>query len=63
MTVDTRNLLHCQLQAGGRPSSPDTAGPSSPHALDALLAQFDDAPIRDLHDKPFFQDGGDDDRH
>ena len=61
MMVDTCNLLHCQLQAGGQPSSPETASQESPHALNTLLARFDNTPICDLHDKLFFQDGGDDD--
>ena len=60
--VDTRDHLHCQLQAGGRPSSPDPSNPGSlPPDLADFLAQFDNAPMRDVHDKPFIQDGGDDD--
>ena len=60
--VDIRDHLHCQLQAGGRPSSPsppDTT-PSPPDLTD-LLAHFEEPPVRDAHDEPFFQDGGDDD--
>ena len=60
--VDTRDHLHCQLQAGGRPTSPtpsDSDAPSS--ALADILARFDDTPMRDVHTEPFFQDGGDDD--
>ena len=60
--VDVRDHLHCQLQAGGRPSSPSPAStPSSPPDLAAILERFDDPPMRDVHDEPFFQDGGDDD--
>jgi hypothetical protein len=25
------------------------------------MARFDDPPVREVHDEPFFQDGGDDD--
>ena len=60
--VDTRDHLHCQLQAGGRPSSPcSSTSDSPPPDLTNILAQFDDTPMRDAHDEPFFQDGGDDD--
>ena len=60
--VDIRDHLHCQLQAGGRPSSPDVSSSDSPPSdLTDILARFDDVPVRDVHDKPFFQDGGDDD--
>ena len=59
--VDTRDLLHCQLQAGGRPSSPDIAGHTSPLDLDELMARFNDVSASDSHSKPFFQDRGDDD--
>ena len=60
--VDTRDHLHCQLQAGGRPTSPSpTNSDSSPPDIAEILARFDDAPMRDVHDEPFFQDGGDDD--
>ena len=59
--VDVRNHLHCQLQAGGRPSSPDPSCIGSPHDIDDLLARFNDSPICDMHDEPFTQDGGDDD--
>ena len=60
--VDLRDHLHCQLQAGGRPSSPTPPDASSPSPdLTDILARFDDAPMRDMHTEPFFQDGGDDD--
>ena len=60
--VDTRDHLHCQLQAGGRPSSPTPSSPgSSSPDLAGILARFDDTPMRDVHEEPFFQDGGDDD--
>ena len=59
--INSRNLLHCQLQAGGRPSSPDINSHGSPVDLDELMAQFNDTPTRDQHKEPFFQDGGDDD--
>ena len=60
--VDVRDHLHCQLQAGGRPSSPDPTSttPSSPDIAN-ILERFDDPPLREVHDEPFFQDGGDDD--
>jgi hypothetical protein len=60
--VDTREHLYCQLQAGGRPASPTPSSPDSPSPdLAAILARFDDTPMRDAHEEPFFQDGGDDD--
>ena len=60
--VDIRDHLHCQLQAGGRPSSPNPlSSDSSPSDLANILARFDDTPMRNVHDKLFFQDGGDDD--
>ena len=60
--VDIRDHLHCQLQAGGRPTSPTPSNSSSPSpALADILARFDDTPMRDVHAEPFFQDGGDDD--
>ena len=60
--VDVRNHLHCQLQAGGRPTSPGPSDSDSPpSALADILARFDDVPMRDVHAEPFFQDGGDDD--
>ena len=60
--VDTRDHLHCQLQAGGRPSSPTPSSANSPPPdLTDILARFDDTPMRDVHTEPFFQDGGDDD--
>ena len=44
--VDVRDHLHCQLQAGGRPSSPTPSSVnSSPPDLTDILARFDDAPI------------------
>ena len=62
--VDIRDHLHCQLQAGGRPTSPAPSNPSPPSsALADILARFDDAPMRDVHAEPFFQDGGNDDRY
>ena len=59
--VDVRDHLHCQLQAGGRLSSPDLSDTSTPHDVSEILAQFDDDPMRDVHVKLFIQDGGDDD--
>ena len=60
--VDMRDHLHCQLQAGGRPLSPNTSSTGSlPPDLSDILARFDDVPMRDVHSKPFFQDSGDDD--
>ena len=59
--VDMCDRLHCQLQAGGQPSSPDLSDTSSPRDIDDILARFDDSPMHDLHDEPFIQDGGDDD--
>ena len=60
--VDVRDHLHCQLQAGGRPSSPTlSSANSSPPDLTDILARFDDVPMRDMHVEPFIQDGGDDD--
>ena len=60
--VDVRDHLHCQLQAGGRPSSPaSSSANSSPPDLVDILARFDDVPMRDTHVEPFVQDGGDDD--
>ena len=59
--VDIRDHLHCQLQAGGRPSSPDTPNNGSPRDINDILARFDDTPMHDMHEEPFIQDGGDDD--
>ena len=60
--VDVRDHLHCQLQAGGRPSSPTSSDANSPPPdLTDILARFDDAPMRDMHEEPFIQDGRDDD--
>ena len=61
MMVDVHDHLHCQLQVGGRPSSPSLSGDDSPRDIGDILAQFDDAPMHNLHDEPFIQDGGDDD--
>ena len=55
------DLLHCQLQAGSQPSSPDVDSHESPGDLDELMAWFDGTPARDQHEEPFFQDGGDND--
>ena len=62
--VNIRDHLHCQLQAGGRPSSstPSSSGSPPPDITD-ILARFDDTPMRDAHAEPFFQDGGDDDEY
>ena len=60
--VDTRDRLHCQLQVGGRPTSPTPSSLGSPPPdLADILARFDDTPMRDMHAEPFIQDGGDDD--
>ena len=60
--VDVRDHLHCQLQAGGRPTSPTPSSmASSPPDIADILARFDDTPMHDEHVEPFFQDGGDDD--
>ena len=59
--VDIRDHLHCQLQVGGRPSSPSILSDDSPPDIGDILARFDDTPMRDMHDEPFTQDGGDDD--
>ena len=62
--VDVRDHLHCQLQAGGRPSSPTPSSSGSlPPNITDILAWFDDTPMRDVHEEPFFQDGGDDDEY
>ena len=59
---DVRDHLHCQLQAGGRLSSPTPSNEGSPPpSLTDVLAHFEDPPMRDVHNEPFFQDGGDDD--
>ena len=58
--VDVRDLLHCQLQAGGRPTSPDSDDPEPSGDIDILLARFDDTPAADHHVETFIQDGGDD---
>ena len=59
--VDIRDHLHCQLQAGGRPTSPSIPDDNSPRDISDILARFDDAPIRDAYEEPFIQDGGNDD--
>ena len=60
--VDIRDHLHCQLQAGGRPTSPTPSSTTSPPPdLAHILARFDDVPVHDVHTEPFFQDGRDDD--
>ena len=59
--VDIHEHLHCQLQAGGRPSSPSLPDNSMPRDIDDILARFDNAPVHDAHEEPFIQDGGDDD--
>ena len=59
--VDIRDHLHCQLQAGGRPSSPSIPSDELSHDIGNILSHFDDAPIHDMYDEPFVQDGGDDD--
>ena len=60
--VDVRDHLHCQLQAGGRPTSPTpSSATSTPPNFAGILARFDDTPMRDAHEEPFVQDGGDDD--
>ena len=60
--VDIRDHLYCQLQAGGRPSSPTPSSSTSPPPdLADVLARFNNTPMRDVHAEPFFQDGGDDD--
>ena len=62
--VDVRDHLHCQLQAGGRPSSPNPSSEGSPSPdVTSLLERFDDPPMRNVHQEPFFQDGGDDDEY
>ena len=59
--VNVRDHLHCQLQAGGQPSSPDLLDNDSPTDISDILAWFDDSPMRNLHTEPFIQDGGDND--
>jgi hypothetical protein len=61
--VNVHDHLHCQLQVGGRPSSPGSSSTGSPRDIDNILAQFDDSPMCDMHDEPFIQDGGDNDRY
>ena len=59
--VDIRDHLHCQLQAGGQPSSLSIPDDSTPRDIDDILARFNDAPMRDAHEEPFIQDSRDDD--
>ena len=59
--VNVRDHLHCQLQAGGRPSSPSILSDELTPDINDILARFDDALMRDMHEEPFTQDGGDDD--
>ena len=59
--VDICDHLHCQLQAAGRPSSPDPPSRDSSPDISDILARFNDTPVHDMHTKPFVQDGGDDD--
>ena len=59
--INTHDLLHCQLQAGGQPSSPNSDSRESPYDIDRLLEHFDDVLMGDRHDEPFVQDGGNDD--
>ena len=56
-----RDLLHCQLQAGGWPSLLESSNPDLLCDVGDILARFDEVPVCDEHDEPFFQDGGDDD--
>ena len=59
--VDMRDLLHCQLQAGGCLTSPDSDDHEPLGDIDILLARFNDTPTSDHHVETFIQDGGDDD--
>ena len=60
--VDMRDHLHCQLQAGGQPSSTDPSSSGSlPPDLADILARFGNTPMRDVHEEPFVQDRGDND--
>lgn len=59
--VDIRDLLHCQLQAGGRPTSPDTDDQRPSRDINDLLAQFNNTPASDRHVETFIQDGSDND--
>ena len=61
--IEIHDHLYCQLQAGGRPLSPEVSEQESPHNLDTLLARFDNTPMSDRHNKPFFQDRGDADNY
>ena len=58
--VNVCDHLHCQLQAGGQPSSPSPSNEDSPRDIHDILAWFDDDPMCDVHDELFIQDGGDD---
>jgi hypothetical protein len=59
--VNAQDLLHCQLQAGGHPTSPDSDDQRPLGDIDDLLAWFNDTPACDHHVETFIQDGGDDD--
>jgi hypothetical protein len=59
--VNICDHLHCQPQAGGRPSSPNIPSDESSPDISDILARFNDTPMRDTHVEPFTQDGGDDD--
>lgn len=50
---DDRESLHCQLQAGGQPSSPTLSTQGSLCHLDALLAHFNITPMEDRHIEQF----------
>ena len=63
MMVNVRDRLHCQLQAGGRPSSLNVSDDDSPRDIGDILARFNNAPVHDLHEEPFIQDSGDNDRY
>ena len=43
--------------------TPESSNVDSRHDINDILARFDDAPMCDMHTKPFFQDGGDDDEY
>jgi hypothetical protein len=60
-TANARELLYFQLQAVGRPQSPPIPDPP----LSNLMDRFNCMPFKWKvnNDKPFIQDGGDDDRY